>query len=77
MARDAADYFLVGGTDSKVNPVSYPRHNLFSALTKRNDDPTGAVRPFDATRDGTVICEAAGVFGLEDLTRATGRKARI
>jgi 3-oxoacyl-[acyl-carrier-protein] synthase II len=77
MARDRADYFLVGATESKVNTVSYPRHDLFSALTKRNDDPAGAVRPFDATRDGTVMCEAAGAFGLEDADRAAARNARI
>jgi 3-oxoacyl-[acyl-carrier-protein] synthase II len=77
MARDRADFFLAGATESKVNTVSYPRHDLFSALTRRNDDPTGAVRPYDATRDGTVLCEAAGAFGLEDFDRAKARNARV
>ncbi|MFO0935098.1 MAG: beta-ketoacyl-[acyl-carrier-protein] synthase family protein [Gemmataceae bacterium] len=77
MARNRADFFLVGGTESKVNSVSYPRHDLFSILTKRNDDPAGAVRPFDKTRDGTVQCEAACTFGLEEYEHARKRNARI
>ena len=77
MARNRADYFLVGSTESKVNTVSYPRHDLFSILTKHNDDPEHAVRPFDKDRDGTVQCEAACAFGLEDLDHAKKRNARI
>src|SRR5438445_16105 len=46
MGRDLADAFLVGGCESKVNPVSLTRHNTFQALTRRNDSPQTAVRPF-------------------------------
>jgi 3-oxoacyl-[acyl-carrier-protein] synthase II len=77
MQRDNADFFLVGGTESKVNTVSYPRHDLFSILTKQNDDPTGAVKPYDRDRDGTVMCEAACTVGLEEVDRAKARNAKV
>jgi 3-oxoacyl-[acyl-carrier-protein] synthase II len=77
MARNRADYFLVGSTESKVNTVSYPRHDLFSILTKRNDDPEHAVRPFDKDRDGFVIGEGAGILVLEELKMAKQRGATI
>lgn len=77
MARNQADFFLVGGVEAKVNPVSFTRHNLFSPFTRRNDNPAGAIRPFDRTRDGTTLGEAATVFGLEDLGHATARGAKI
>src|SRR5207249_8809723 len=55
MGRDLADFFLVGGADSKLNPLSLVRHNLFMQLTKRNDAPEKACRPFDRNRDGIVL----------------------
>ena len=45
--RDRADFFLVGGAESKLNPLSLARQALFVPLSRRNDDPTRAVRPFD------------------------------
>lgn len=75
--RGAADYMLVGGTESKVNPLSMSRFNVFGALSKRNDAPTQALRPFDRDRDGTVIGEAAAAFGLEELEHARKRGAKI
>ena len=59
LGRGAADYFLVGGCESKVNPVSYTRHNTFQELSRRNDAPTAALRPYDAARSGTVLGEKA------------------
>ncbi len=78
LARDSADFFLVGGCDSKLNPVAIARHGLFHELV--NDplaDPTTAVRPFDADRNGTAFSEGATVFALEELEFAQNRGAKI
>lgn len=78
LGRNAADYFLVGGCDSRVNPLSQSRYNSFAPLTTTHDaTPEQAVRPFDADRDGSVIGEAAAVFGLEALDSATARGAKV
>lgn len=77
MGRDLADAFLVGGCESKVNPVSLTRHNTFQALTRKNDTPQTAVRPFDLDRDGTAVGEAGVTFGLEELAFAEKRGAPI
>jgi 3-oxoacyl-[acyl-carrier-protein] synthase II len=75
--RDAADVMVVGGTESKMNPLSQTRHNLFQQLSRRNDDPARAHRPFDRDRDGSVLGEAAGSVILEDLGHARERGARV
>lgn len=77
LRRDRADFFLVGAADSKINPLSLTRQCLFGHLSKRNDDPAGATRPFDRTRDGYVIAEAAGTLTLEDFDHALRRGATI
>jgi 3-oxoacyl-[acyl-carrier-protein] synthase II len=77
LQRDAADYFLVGGTDSKINPLSFTRNNLFVPFTRNNAAPATAVRPFDRDRDGTAAGEAAVMFGLEEAAHATKRGATI
>jgi 3-oxoacyl-[acyl-carrier-protein] synthase II len=77
IARDQADFFLVGGADSKINPLSMVRLCLFGRLSKRNDAPEKASRPFDRQRDGAVIGEGAGVLVLEELEHARRRGARI
>jgi 3-oxoacyl-[acyl-carrier-protein] synthase II len=77
LGRDGADFFLVGGAESKLNPVSMVRHCLFERLSKRNDAPEKACRPFDRRRDGIVIGEGAGAFVLEELGHAQRRGARI
>ncbi len=77
LQRDAADYFLVGGTDSKINPLSFTRNNLFVPFTRNNAAPATAVRPFDRDRDGVAAGEAAVIFGLEELSHATKRGATI
>jgi 3-oxoacyl-[acyl-carrier-protein] synthase II len=77
LGRGAADYFLVGGCESKLNPVSFTRHTTFQELSRRNDTPTEALRPFDATRSGTVLGEAACVLGLEEADHATARGATV
>jgi 3-oxoacyl-[acyl-carrier-protein] synthase II len=77
IGRDQADLFLVGGGDSKVNPLSLSRLCLFEPLSRRNDAPEKASRPFDRNRDGTVLGEGAAVFILEELEHARRRGARI
>jgi 3-oxoacyl-[acyl-carrier-protein] synthase II len=77
LARNQADFFLVGGADSKINPLTLVRHSLFAPLSRRNDAPDKASRPFDRNRDGFVPGEGAGVFVLEDLEHARRRNARI
>jgi 3-oxoacyl-[acyl-carrier-protein] synthase II len=77
LARDQADFFLVGGAESKINPLSMVRQCLFEALSRRNENPERACRPFDRARDGLVLGEGAGVFALEELEHARRRGAHI
>jgi 3-oxoacyl-[acyl-carrier-protein] synthase II len=77
LGRDGADFFLVGGAESKINPLSLARQCLFEPLSKRNDAPEKACRPFDRRRDGLVLGEGAAVLVLEDLEHARKRGARI
>jgi 3-oxoacyl-[acyl-carrier-protein] synthase II len=75
--RDGADFFLVGGADTMINPISMVRQCLFRPLSRRNHDPERASRPFDRRRDGLVPGEGAGVLVLEELDHACRRGARI
>jgi len=75
--RDLADAFLVGGCDSRLNPVSYARLSLFQQLTTKADLGPAAVRPFAADRSGTVLGEGAAVFVLEEREAARKRGARV
>ncbi len=77
LVRDQADFFLVGGAESKLNPLSMVRQCLFEKLSRRNDSPEKACRPFDRGRDGLVLGEGAAVFAAEDLEHARRRGARI
>jgi 3-oxoacyl-[acyl-carrier-protein] synthase II len=77
LQRDQADVFLVGGADSKLNPLSMVRQCLFAQLSRRNDAPEKACRPFDRRRDGLVVGEGAGVLLLEELEHARRRGAKI
>ncbi len=77
LARDAADFFLVGGAESKVNPMSMMRQCLFEPLSRRNDEPEKACRPFDHRRDGLVLGEGGTVLVVEDIEHARRRGARV
>jgi 3-oxoacyl-[acyl-carrier-protein] synthase II len=77
LRRDQADFFLVGGTDGKVHPLSMVRQTLFTHLSRRNDAPERACRPFDRDRDGVVLGEGAGVLAVEELQHALKRGATI
>jgi 3-oxoacyl-[acyl-carrier-protein] synthase II len=77
LGREGADFFLVGGAESKMNVLSMVRQCLFESLSKRNDAPEKACRPFDRARDGIVIGEGATVLVVEDLEHARRRGAEI
>jgi 3-oxoacyl-[acyl-carrier-protein] synthase II len=77
LERDGADLFLVGGAESKVNPLSMVRQCLFEPLSHRNEEPARACRPFDRKRDGLVLGEGGTVMVVEELEHAKKRGARI
>lgn len=77
LCRDQADFFVVGGAESKMNPLSMVRQCLFEPLSHRNDAPAQASRPFDRRRDGMVLGEGAGVMIVEELEHAKKRGAKI
>jgi 3-oxoacyl-[acyl-carrier-protein] synthase II len=76
MSRGTADFFLAGGADSRVHPLSMTRLALLGKLTSRRTDPHAAVRPFDAERDGYVPGEAAAFVALEEFEAARNRGAK-
>ncbi len=72
-----AEVMFCGGTESAINKVGIAGFGAMRALSRRNDDPARASRPFDAGRDGFVMGEAGAVVVLEELERAQGRGAKI
>jgi 3-oxoacyl-[acyl-carrier-protein] synthase II len=72
-----ADVMLAGGTEAGITRVGIAGFSAMRALSRRNDDPTRASRPFDAGRDGFVMGEAGGVVVLEALEHAQARGAKI
>ena len=71
------DVVIAGGTESAIMPVSFAALANMGALSKRNDEPERASRPFDAERDGFVFGEAAGVLVVEAAEHAEARGATI
>jgi 3-oxoacyl-[acyl-carrier-protein] synthase II len=72
-----ADVMLCGGTEAPVTEVGIAGFSAMRALSRRNDDPQAASRPFDSQRDGFVMGEAGAVVVLEELEHARARGAKI
>ena len=75
--RGAADAILAGGTEAGIVPLALAGFNVMNAISRRNDAPQKASRPFDLNRDGFVPGEGGAALMLESLERAQARGARI
>ncbi len=75
--REAADVVVAGSTEAGVIPLALASFNNMTAISTRNDNPEGASRPFDRTRDGFVVSEGAAIVILEELEHALARGAKI
>jgi len=75
--RGHADVMIVGACSSAIHPVDIARRALIEDLSRRQDDPTRACRPFDLDRDGTIVGEGAGVFVIERYEHAVARGADL
>jgi len=78
MIRDGrADVVVVGGTEACLHPLPLAAFAAMMALSKRNDEPERASRPYDKGRDGFVFGEGAGILVLESAEHAAARGARV
>ena len=77
ISRGAADVMIAGGSEAAITPLGVGGFAAMRALSKRNDEPTRASRPFDRDRDGFIIGEGAGVVILEEYEHAQARKAPL
>ncbi|MFD0419014.1 beta-ketoacyl-ACP synthase II [Streptomyces sp. NPDC127108] len=72
-----ADVVVAGGTEAAIHPLPIAAFGNMMAMSKNNDDPQGASRPYDRDRNGFVLGEGAGVIVLESEEHARARGARI
>jgi 3-oxoacyl-[acyl-carrier-protein] synthase II len=75
--RGDFDVAVAGGAEAPVTALALAGFSAMGALSKRNDDPAAASRPFDQQRDGFVLAEGAGILVLESLEHARARGARV
>ena len=75
--RGQADVMVTGGSEAAVLPLAIGAFSTMHAMSRRNDDPQGASRPFDKDRDGFVLSEGSAVVILEEREHALRRGVRI
>jgi 3-oxoacyl-[acyl-carrier-protein] synthase II len=74
---DRADVVVVGGTEGVIHPLPIACFAQMQAMSRRNDEPERASRPWDVDRDGFVLAEGAAMFVIETLEHAQARGAKI
>jgi 3-oxoacyl-[acyl-carrier-protein] synthase II len=72
-----ADVVVVGGTEGVIHPLPIANFAQMQAMSRRNDEPERASRPWDVDRDGFVLAEGAAMFVIETLEHAQARDAKI
>jgi 3-oxoacyl-[acyl-carrier-protein] synthase II len=77
IAAGVEDVILTGGAEFALEPYLFSGFDIIQALSRRNDAPLNASRPFDKGRDGFVLGEGAGILVLEELGHALARGARV
>ncbi|WP_258933308.1 hypothetical protein [Nesterenkonia pannonica] len=77
LRRGEADIVLAGGTEGSIHPLPLAAFGNMQALSRRNDDPAAASRPYDVDRDGFVMGEGAGALVVETEEHAGARRAHL
>ncbi|HEY3870533.1 MAG TPA: beta-ketoacyl-ACP synthase II [Actinocrinis sp.] len=72
-----ADIVVAGGTEAAIHPLPLSAFSNMMAMSKKNDEPQRASRPYDKARDGFVLGEGAGIVVLESAEHAAARGARV
>ncbi len=75
--HDSADVMISGGSEAALTELGLACFEALKALSKRNDDPASASRPFEKNRDGFILSEGSGIVILEEYEHARQRGARI
>ena len=75
--HNVADVMITGGSEAALTPIGLASFIALKALSKRNDDPTHASRPWDEDRDGFLLSEGAGILVVEEYEHAKARGANV